>query len=420
MKKVTEDELEQYSLDILKRLGYEVLNGLDISPDGKNPERKSYSEVVLIDRLKTAIKKINPEIPQEAQEEALKKVLRTASPTQVLDNEQFHKLLTEGVDIEFRKKGNIRGDKVSLIDFEKPENNEFLAVNQFAIIENKYNRRPDIILFINGIPLVIFELKNIAKEKTTITDAFWQLQNYKTQIPSIFRFNEILIISDGILTESGTISSSKDRFMPWKTINGKQDKKSLSLEVTIKGMLNKQAILDLIRSFVVFEKEEETIKKIAAYHQYDAVNKALKSTVKATKGNHKAGVVWHTQGSGKSLSMVFYTGKLALSNDLDNPTIVILTDRNDLDGQLFGTFSRCSGILRQKPENAQSRSDIKELLKRSSGGIIFTTIQKFFPEEGKEDYEQLSDRKNIIVIADEAHRSHTVFQHTLLNLKIKH
>ncbi len=403
MTRITEDELEQHCLDIFGNLDYRIINGKDIEPEGKNPERKDFQQIVLVDRLKKAIEKINPKIPENAREEAIKRVLRVSSPNQILDNEQFHKLLVEGVDVEFRKEGRIAGDKVWLIDFEHPEKNEFLAVNQFTIIEDKYNRRPDIILFVNGLPLVVIELKNLAKEKTTIDDAFQQLQNYKTQIPSLFRFNEILIISDGMLAEEGTLSSAKDRFMPWKTINGKLQEKGLGIEILIKGMLNKETFLDLIRSFIVFEKDKETIKKVAAYHQYDAVNKAVESTIKATRGNKKAGVVWHTQGSGKSLSMVFYAGKLVLSKELENPTIVVLTDRNDLDGQLHDTFARCSGILRNPIKNAESRSHIKDLLKVSSGGIIFTTIQKFFPEG--EDYPMLSDRKNIVVIADEAHRT---------------
>ena len=417
MTKITESELEEHTLDILEKLGYKKINGYDIALDGKNPERKNYSEVVLIERLKKAIDRLNPEIPSSAKEEAIKKVLRTSVQNQIIDNHQFHKLLTEGVPVEFRKGERLIGDYVKLIDFENPNKNEFLAVNQFTIIEDKYNRRPDILLFINGLPLVLFELKNPAEEKATINDAFQQIQNYKNQIPSIFRFNEILIISDGPQTEAGTISSHRDRFMPWKSIDGKVHEKGLSLEILCKGMLNKETLLDLIKNFIVFEKEKELIKKLGAYHQYNAVNKALESTIKATKGSKKAGVVWHTQGSGKSLSMVFYTNKLALAKELENPTIVVLTDRNDLDGQLFATFSRCSDLLRQKPENAESRKNIQELLKRSSGGIIFTTIQKFSPEN--EDYPMLTDRKNIIVIADEAHRTQYGFNAKIIRKEDK-
>ena len=407
--KITENEVEELALDMFKEQGYNVLNGLEISPGGSKQERENFKEVVLKQRLLEAAGKINPEIPKDVLEEAVKKVLRVSSQNQILDNEQFHKLLIEGVPVSFRRGQEIKHDFVNLIDFENSEKNEFLAINQFTIIEEKYNRRPDIILFVNGLPLVVMELKNLAEEKATINDAFTQLQNYKDQIPSLFRFNEILVISDGTLAEAGTISSSRDWFMAWKTINEEISKNKLGLEVMIKCMLNKKVLLDLIKSFIVFEKEKETLKKIAAYHQYNAVNKAVESTIRATKGSKKAGVVWHTQGSGKSLSMVFYSGKLSLSKELENPTIVVLTDRNDLDGQLFNTFSRCSELLRQKPENADSRKHIKELLKRSSGGIVFTTIQKFFSED-EEKYPELSNRKNIIIIADEAHRTQYGFK----------
>ncbi len=401
MTKITENEVEELALDILEALNYKILNGFEISPGGKNPERKDFREVVLKDRLLKALEKLNPSIPKGSIEEAIRKVLRTSSPNQVLDNEQFHKLLVEGVSVSYRKGSQIKHDLVNLIDFKKPENNEFLAVNQFTIIEEKYNRRPDIILFINGLPLVVIELKNLAEEKATINDAFTQLQNYKDQIPSLFRYNEILVISDGNLAEAGTLSSSREWFMAWKTIDEKMPKNKLGIETLLKGMFNKNTLIDLLRNFIVFDKD---IKKIASYHQYNAVNKAVESTIKATKETKKAGVVWHTQGSGKSLSMVFYAGKLALAEELENPTIVVLTDRNDLDDQLFKTFSRCSGLLRQKPQNAESRKDIQSLLKKSSGGIIFTTIQKFFPEN-EEKYPELSNRKNIIVVADEAHRT---------------
>ncbi|OIO39974.1 DEAD/DEAH box helicase, partial [Candidatus Pacearchaeota archaeon CG1_02_31_27] len=416
-KTITESELEEHTLDILENLGYKVINGYDISPDGKKPERKTYQEVVLIERLKKAVEKLNKNIPESARDEAVRKSLRVFIQNQIIDNQQFHKLLTEGVPVEFRKKDRLVGDYVKLIDFDKPEKNEFLAINQFTIIEEKYNRRPDVLLFVNGLPLVLFELKNPRNEKATINDAFQQLQNYKNQIPSLFRFNEILIISDGPQTEAGTLSSNRDRFMPWKSTEGKVQEKGLSLEILCKGMLNKKTLLDLIKNFIVYEKEENLIKKLAAYHQYDAVNNAVISTIKATKGSKKAGIVWHTQGSGKSLSMVFYASKLAVAKELENPTIVVLTDRNDLDGQLHDTFARCSDLLRQKPENADSRKHIQELLKRSSGGIIFTTIQKFSPEN--EEYPMLSDRKNIIVIADEAHRTQYGFSAKIVRKKDK-
>ncbi|MBR9704057.1 type I restriction endonuclease subunit R [Candidatus Pacearchaeota archaeon] len=427
---ITEDHIEEAALQILKDdLNYDYIYGPDIAPDGKTPQRKTYQDVVLIDSLQNAIQRINPNIPKEAREEAIKKVLRTSSPKQILDNQNFHKLLTEGVPVEYRKNGKIKHDTVWLVNFENPNKNEFLAINQFTIIENNVNKRPDVILFINGLPLVVIELKNIADEKATIADAFNQLQTYKEQISSLFKYNEILVISDGHLAKAGTFTSNKDRFMPWKTINGKEPKKEkLELEILLKGMFEKSTFLELIRHFIVFEKEKEINKKLAAYHQYNAVKSAVVSTIRASaksqsqikespesyglasvsdqpKGDKKAGIVWHTQGSGKSLSMVFYAGKLALSKELENPTMVVLTDRTDLDDQLFKTFSRCKELLRQKPKKAESRNQIKELLNRSSGGVIFTTIQKFFPEKEKEKYPTLSNRKNIIVIVDEAHRT---------------
>lgn len=402
---ITESEVEQVALDILKDLGYHIVNGPDIAPDGTNPERRSYQDVILVERLREAINRINPNIPKDAKEEAVKKVLRVESQNLVTNNQHFHSLLVNGVPVQYRKHDRIVDDHVFLIDFKNIRNNEFLAINQFTIIEDKNNRRPDIILFINGLPLVLIELKNIADENATIWDAFNQIQTYKAQIPSFFRFNEVCVISDGTQARAGTITSDKERFMPWKTIDDKEPSKMVQLEVLFKGMFQKNIILDLIKHFIVFEKEKENkiSKKLAAYHQYNAVNKALETTIKATKSDKRAGIVWHTQGSGKSLTMVFYTGKIVLT--LDNPTIVVLTDRNDLDDQLFGTFSRCQELLRQEPVQAESRAKLRELLKVASGGIVFTTIQKFLPEEKGDKFPRLSDRRNIVVIADEAHRS---------------
>ncbi|MDD2889336.1 MAG: type I restriction endonuclease subunit R [bacterium] len=411
---LTESEVEQAALEILLELGYKILYGPDIAPepDGKTPERQSYSDIVLVDRLKDAINKLNPNIPQEAKEEALKKILRNESPNLITNNQQFHKILVNGLDIDYRKDDRIINDKVWLFDFKEINNNEFLAVNQFTIIENNNNRRPDIILFVNGLPLTVIELKNPADENATIKTAFNQLQTYKHQIPSLFNYNEILVISDGTDARAGTITSNWERFLPWKTIEGTELASSITpqIEVLFKGMFDKKVLLDLIRHFVVFQRETDSrenvttlSKKISAYHQYYAVNKAIETTIKATKGDKRCGVVWHTQGSGKSLIMVFYTGKLVLS--MDNPTIVVLTDRNDLDDQLFDTFGSCNEILRQEPVQADTREKLKEYLQVASGGIVFTTIQKFFPEIKGDKYPLLSDRRNIIVIADEAHRS---------------
>ena len=411
-KVITENEIEEIALQYLAHIGYTVIHAPDISPDGEHPERQ-YNEVVLINRLRDAIDRLNPNLPHDAKEEALKKVLRTNSPNLLINNETFHQYLTEGVDVEVRRADGIRGDKVYLVDFANPTNNEFLALNQFTIVENNHNRRPDIILFVNGLPLVVIELKNAADENATIHQAFKQLQTYKAQLPSLFVYNALLIISDGWDASCGTLTSPYSRFMAWKTEDGVTlaEDSALQMETMTNGMLQKNVLLDVIRHFIVFEKrEEKTAKKIAAYHQYYAVNKALSKTIEAAAltGDRRAGVVWHTQGSGKSLSMVFYAGKIVLA--LDNPTVVVLTDRNDLDDQLFETFDACQQLLRQQPRQAEDRRHLREILSVASGGIVFTTIQKFMPFVANEQSigatsEALSLRRNIIVIADEAHRS---------------
>lgn len=405
--KLTEDAIELAALEILQELGYKIAYGPEISPDGKFPQRKHYSDVVLKDRLQNAIYKLNPHIPPVAKEEALEKILKTESPNLLVNNERFHKMLVNGVIVEYRKDNGTVHDIVHLFDFEDPQNNDFLAVNQFTVIENNNSRRPDIVVFVSGLPLIVIELKNPVDEKATIKKAFNQIETYKNQIPSLFQFNEILVISDGIEARTGTITSKWERFMPWKTIEGEKEALNVmpQMDVLFHGMLQKEVLLDLIRHFIVFEKEKKTLKKIAAYHQYHAVNRAVNATIKASSpsGDKRCGVIWHTQGSGKSLIMAFYTGKLVLS--LSNPTIVVITDRNDLDDQLFNTFSSCQDLLRQKPVQADSREHLKELLSVSSGGVIFTTIQKFFPEKKGGKYPKLSGRKNIVVIADEAHRS---------------
>ncbi len=407
MSGLNEDMVEQEALEIFKELGYKILQGPDISPDGPNPMRELYSDVVLVERLRDAIYSFNPDIPPTVKEEAVKKILRTESPELLKNNVQFHQYLTDGITVEYRKDGQIVYDKVWLFDFENPENNSFTAINQFTIIENDNNRRPDIILFINGLPLVVIELKNPIDDKATLDKAYQQLQTYQSQIPSLFHFNEILMISDGMAARASTLTSDYQRFMPWKTIRGEKDSllTMLEMEVLIRGMFNKKVLMDILQHFIVFDDSEARIKKkLAAYHQYHAVNKAVEATIEASslEGDRRCGVIWHTQGSGKSLIMAFYAGKLVL--EMDNPTLVVLTDRNDLDDQLFGTFKSSENILRQEPVQAESREHLQELLKVSSGGIVFTTIQKFFPEKGTE-YPTLSKRRNIIVIADEAHRS---------------
>ncbi len=417
---ISEDNIEQIIIQEFVDLGYTYLNGADISPEGISQERE-FDEVVLKLRLQSAIAKLNYNVPFEAQEEAVKKVLRTDSPNLFQNNYTFHKYLTDGVDVEYRKGDRIVGDKVWLIDYENPSNNEFLVVNQFTIIENNTNKRPDVILFVNGLPLVVIELKNAVDENATIHSAFNQLQTYKQTIPSLFVYNSLLIVSDGWDALYGSLTAPKQFFVPWKSIDGKlvADEDIPQMEVMVKGMLNKNVLPDLIRHYILFHQNKEQLTKIVPrYHQYFAVNKAVETTKRATSehGDQRAGVIWHTQGSGKSLSMVFYAGKLVLA--LNNPTLVVLTDRNDLDDQLFDTFSLSQDILRQTPVQAENRDDLKRKLSVSSGGIVFTTIQKFLPEvqekidigEGKTknikgQFELLSERRNIVVIADEAHRS---------------
>ncbi|MFV0138760.1 type I restriction endonuclease subunit R [Empedobacter falsenii] len=439
---MTENEIEKLAIALLEHQGYTYINGVQLAPDAPDSERTTFEEVVLKQRLENAVRRINPTIPIDAQQDAVKQVMRIASPDVLSNNETFHRLLTEGIPVTKRVDGQERGDRVFLIDFENPLNNEFLVVNQFTIVENGVNKRPDIILFVNGLPLVVIELKNATDDKTTIQSAFRQIETYKAMISSLFTFNAFSVISDGLEAKAGTISAGLSRFMAWKTTDGVNEasKQISQLETLIKGMLQPTVLLDLVRHFVVFEKFRkedadgiitvQTVKKLAAYHQYYAVNRAVESTKRASgfiskqtlghllkespesyglpgvknqpEGDRKGGVVWHTQGSGKSLSMVFYTGKIVLA--LDNPTVLVITDRNDLDDQLFDTFAASKQLLRQDPVQATDRKQLKDLLKVNSGGVIFTTIQKFQPEEGNV-FETLSARENIIVIADEAHRT---------------
>lgn len=530
MKPITENNIEQYTISELKDIGFQYIHGVDISPDSNYPERTAYDDIILKQRLLKAITKLNPDIPTHACTQALNEVVRIGSPDLLNNNEAFHRFLTEGVPVIYQKNGEEKNDIVSLIDFANPLNNEFLVVNQYTIIEKNNNKRPDVLLFVNGIPLVVIELKNAADENATIRKAYEQLQTYKATIPSLFTYNALCIISDGHECKAGTLSASFSRFMAWpvcvqrtgrKTADGKyyvyvlecdngsyyigqteniekryeehfsgngakwtKTHKPLQIihfeeyntrdeavkresdlktgfgrkwikreiaagrnciykpytekidyasrfapqiETLVKGMLNPTTLLDLVRNFVVFEKNKkedargliqiETVKKVAAYHQYFAVNKAVENTLRATSanGDKKGGVVWHTQGSGKSLSMVFYTGKLVLS--LNNPTIVVITDRNDLDDQLFDTFAASKQLLRQEPTQAKDREHLKTLLKVASGGIVFTTIQKFMPDSGKGEYDQLSNRTNIVVIADEAHRTQYGFEAKLVDEK---
>ncbi|NPE30049.1 type I restriction endonuclease subunit R [Methanococcoides sp. SA1] len=468
MNKITENEIELMAIELLESSGYEYINGYDIAPDSAKPARESFEEVLLLSRLEDAITRINPDIPYDNIQDAIKQIQRISSPDLIANNEAFHRMMTEGIKVTYQHNSYKRGDYVHLIDFKNPGNNDFLIVNQFTIVENHVNKRPDVILFINGIPMVVMELKNPAGENATIKSAFKQLETYKQTISTLFTYNGFCIISDGLESKAGTISAGMNRYMSWKTSDGKTEASKFTgqLETLIKGMLNKETLLDLIRHFIVFEKSKsedkntkvitiETVKKLAAYHQFYAVNRAVESTLRASgyvshfhnsivqtghdpsqriinsvqespesyglpgthkqpSGDQKGGVVWHTQGSGKSLSMVFYTGKIVLA--MDNPTIVVITDRNDLDDQLFDTFANSTQLLRQEPIQAKNRTHLKTLLKVASGGVVFTTIQKFQPVEGNV-YEQLSDRRNIIVIADEAHRTQYGFKAKVIDDK---
>ena len=449
MTKITENAIENFCIELLEKQGYEYIYAPDIAPDSDDPQRSHFEDVLLSSRLMDAVARINPTIPYDAQQEAIKEISRIHSPELLTNNETFHRMLTEGVKVSYQKEGSQRGDLVWLVDFDNPENNDFVVANQLTVIENGVNKRPDVVLFVNGLPLVVIELKNAADENASVKSAYKQLQTYKASIPSLFTYNGLMIISDGLEAKAGSLSAGLSRFMAWKTADGKEEASHLvsQLETLIKGMLNKETLLDLIRHFIVFEKSKtedpktgvvtiETVKKLAAYHQYYAVNRAVESTLRATghtlekqtpvsqvmedpasygvagvknqpKGDHKGGVVWHTQGSGKSLSMVFFTGKVVLA--LDNPTILVITDRNDLDDQLFDTFASSTQLLRQEPRQVENRDQLKELLQVASGGVIFSTIQKFQPDEGNV-FDTLSERENIVVIADEAHRTQYGFK----------
>src|SRR5690625_838835 len=434
MTKITENQIELYAIEKLEKQGYTYLHGSELISRSAEEFGRAPS-VFLTDRLKEAIDRFNPDIPLHAREDGLRQLLRIGGPDLLTNNETFHLMMTEGVNVTYQKDGHPRGDFMQVIDFENTENNEFLVVNQMTIIENNQQKRPDIILFVNGLPLVVIELKNPADENATLRSAFRQLQTYKSTIPSLFIANGILIISDGNEARAGSLSAGFTRFMSWKTRDGLTEDSHLipQIDTLINGMLNPATLLDLIRHFIVFEKEKkedlktgittiETVKKLAAYHQYHAVNKAVESTLiaSAEDGDRKGGVVWHTQGSGKSLSMVFYAGKIVLK--LNNPTILMITDRNDLDDQLFDTFAASTQLLRQVPVQADSRRHLTELLKVASGGIVFSTIQKFQPDPNEESgdpsvFETLSTRRNIVVIADEAHRTQYGFQAKIISTK---
>ena len=409
MTALNESTVELAALEYLRELGYATAFGPDIASDGIHPERSSYEHVYLYERLRDAARLINPDASALMINEAIKRLLRPESQNPLAENSRVHKLLTEGVLVEYRADdGSVRTTSVWLIDFDHPENNDWLAVNQFTVIENK-NRRPDMLVFLNGVPIALFELKNSANEHATLRNAWNQVQTYRNDIPSIFTPNAVTVISDGTSAAMSSFSGAFEHYAPWKTIEGREVVTSKpALEVLIKGVFEQSRFLDILRNFVVFSDEGKgLVKRVSKYHQYWAVNAAVESTVEAAgpDGDRRGGVVWHTQGSGKSFEMVFYAAKLMRDPRMSNPTLVFITDRNDLDDQLFAEVFAPAEILPEKPAQADSRADLRTLLRRVSGGIIFTTLQKFSPGEDGDTNPVLTDRRNVVVVADEAHRS---------------
>ena len=409
MSMLTEADVEVMLLDQLGALGYTRLADSVAGPDGSSPERGAGSDVILSGRLEEAIKRLNPHIPADARQDALKRVIAVETPSLIEENRRLHRALVEGVPVEYRAAdGTIRGDRVNLIDFDDPARNDWRAISQFTVIENGNNRRPDVVVFLNGLPVGVIEVKKPGAENATLTGACNQLQTYKAQIPSLFRTNAVLVISDGIQARIGSLTANEERFMPWRTTDGVKvaARGSPEMPTLIEGVFDRRRFLDLIRDFTVFGATGSGIARIiAGYHQYHAVRHAVAATVSATspEGDRKVGVIWHTQGSGKSLLMAFYAGQLVRHPGLQNPTIVVITDRNDLDDQLFSTFSMCRDLIRQTPVQAESRDNLQKELNRASGGVIFTTIQKFSDAK-------MTGRRNVIVIADEAHRSQYGFK----------
>jgi len=428
----TESVVEEAALEWLAELGWTVAHGPDIAPGEPAAERKDYGQVILEDRLRQALARLNPALPAEALEDAFRKILRVEGSTLEARNRAFHRMLVDGVTVEYRRPdGSIGGAQVRVLDIaptQQADQNDWLAVNQFTVAENKHTRRPDVVLFVNGLPLVLVELKNAADENATIWSAFQQFQTYKAELPALFAYNALLVISDGAEARIGTLTAGREWFKPWRTILGETlaPASMPEIQVMIDGVFEKRRLLELLANFIVFEDEGggKLAKKMAGYHQFHAVRLAVEETLRAApglrnpsegryesrkpggeSGDRRVGVVWHTQGSGKSLTMAFYAGRVIREPAMANPTLVILTDRNDLDDQLFGTFSRCQDLLRQPPAQAQNRADLRAKLSVDAGGVVFTTIQKFLPEEKGDRHPVLSDRSNIVVIADEAHRS---------------
>lgn len=408
---MTEDQLEQETLSWLNDIGYTLLNGYEIAVDGIAPERSDYKNTLLPFRLREAISRLNPNIPLAAREDAFMQVQDLGIPSLLSANRHFHKLLVNGVPVQYQKDGETRGDFVRLVDWETPAKNDWAAVNQFSIKGPRHTRRPDIILFVNGLPLVLIELKNPADETADVWKAYDQIQTYKEQIPDVFQYNEVLVISDGTEALLGSLSADSERFMAWRTIDGNVLDplgQFQELQTLVRGLLAPEYFLDYLRYFVLFEDDGTLVKKIAGYHQFHAVRAAINQVVIASRpnGSHKGGVVWHTQGSGKSITMTCFAARVMQDPAMANPTILIITDRNDLDGQLFGVFSLSQDLLREQPVQATTRQDLRAKLgNRPSGGIVFATIQKFMLGEDEDTFPVLSDRSNIVVIADEAHRT---------------
>jgi type I restriction enzyme R subunit len=437
LSRFSESVVEDAALVWFEGLGYAVLHGPEVAVGMPNAERTDpgYRDVVLEWRLREALVLLNPDLPPEALEDAYRKLTRISASSLVERNRALHLMLVDGITVEYRRSdGSIAGAQARALDFDTPENNDWLAVNQFTVSEGQHTRRPDVVLFVNGLPLAVIELKNPADEKATIWSAYQQLETYQAQIPALFTYNAVLVASDGVQARIGALGAGREWFKPWRTIGGREDAAAYvaELEVVLEGVFDRRRFLDLVRYFIVFEDMGGGVlaKKIAGYHQFHAVNVALEETLRAAqtaatahqttegpgryesgtkpgsdRGDRRVGVVWHTQGSGKSLTMAFYAGRVILEPSMANPTIVVLTDRNDLDDQLFGTFARCHDLLRQAPVQAADRADLRDKLRVGSGGVVFTTIQKFFPEDQDDRHPILSDRRNIVVIADEAHRS---------------
>jgi type I restriction enzyme R subunit len=410
---ITENILEEATLKWFAELGYQTISGYDIAPapDGITPERDNYRQVILTGRLRSRLAAINPLIPSSAIEDTIRLVVNPNLPSLIQANRQFHFWLRDGVPVEFQRDGETVGDRVLLFDFDNPDNNDWAAINQFTIRGTQHTRRPDVIVFLNGLPIAVLELKNLAAENADIWNAFDQLQTYKEHIPDLFITNELLVIADGVTARVGSLTADKERFTAWRTIDG-QETDPLGLmretETLVRGLFRRDLLLNYLRNFVLFEDDGEIIKKVAAYHQFHAVRRAVETTIQAAapSGDKKGGVVWHTQGAGKSISMCFYAGEIITAPEMKNPTLVVVTDRTDLDGQLFGTFSQARDLLREEPKQADTRAGLRQMLAdRPSGGVIFTTIQKFSPFEEEDTFPVLSTRDNIVVICDEAHRT---------------